>query len=422
MNRYLFWTVQFVFVVALTIAFLLAPSEAKRLVKQELTGKPAVQPVEITRTEPIRIEPLYDRPEMVSDEDLAAVLWQVRPKFKRKGLRPNLVEHAIRTWSKDAVFNDPAVLSGKELEKFLLDNSTFMLSWGENAMPLLEDRKEGIGVNWGRVRSVSVHHDHMLACVSEAGVHLDEPVFLPTQRRATVKNIVQESLRDFRLDERETEWTAMAFGLWLPPTKQWRSADGRLMSFDLLAERLIRGRLEKGVCSGTHRVYSLILLWRLDEKFDILSDPIQKKVYDHLAQVRDLITASQFEDGHWPSNWDEGARALSNPRDDKLKDKVIATGHHLEWLAIAPQQLHPPRENIDRAARWIIETTKQQSEEEIFLRYTFFSHVGSALALWRKTHPSDFWRQWIRKHPDYKFDPPGKATSVGKATSAPKAD
>ncbi len=422
MNRYLFWTVQFVFVVALTIAFLLAPSEAKRLVKQELTGKPAVQPVEITRTEPIRIEPLYDRPEMVSDEDLAAVLWQVRPKFKRKGLRPNLVEHAIRTWSKDAVFNDPAVLSGKELEKFLLDNSTFMLSWGENAMPLLEDRKEGIGVNWGRVRSVSVHHDHMLACVSEAGVHLDEPVFLPTQRRATVKNIVQESLRDFRLDERETEWTAMAFGLWLPPTKQWRSADGRLMSFDLLAERLIRGRLEKGVCSGTHRVYSLILLWRLDEKFDILSDPIQKKVYDHLAQVRDLITASQFEDGHWPSNWDEGARALSNPRDDKLKDKVIATGHHLEWLAIAPQQLHPPRENIDRAARWIIETTKQQSEEEIFLRYTFFSHVGSALALWRKTHPCDFWRQWIRKHPDYKFDPPGKATSVGKATSAPKAD
>jgi len=405
MNRNLFWAVQFVFVITFIAAFSLAPSEAKRLIKQEITGKPVVETIEITRTEPIRIAPLYDRPEMVCDEDLAAVLWQVRPKFKRKGLRPNLVEHAIRTWSKDAVFLDPDVLSGKDLEKFLLDNSTFMLSWDEKSMPLLEDRKEGIGVNWGRVRSISVHHDHMLACVTEAGVHLDEPVFLPTQRQATVKNIVQESLRDFKLDERETEWTAMAFGLWLPPTKQWRSADGRLMSFDLLAERLIRGRLEKGVCSGTHRVYSLILLWRLDEEFDILSDPIQKRVYDHLAYVRDLITASQFEDGHWPSNWDDGARALTAPRSDELKDKVIATGHHLEWLAIAPQELHPPREQIEKAARWIIKTTKEQSEEEIFLRYTFFSHVGSALALWRKTNPSDFWRQWQQKYPDYKFKP-----------------
>ena len=403
MNSKIFFSVQVVFVLGLLVAFTLASPEAKRTLKQEVTGKSVMTSVEIPRTEPLRIEPLYDRPEMVSDEDLAAVLWQVRPKFERVGLRPNLVEHAIRTWSVDATFKNSGVLSGKELQGFLLDHSTFLLSWDEQTQPLLQDRNSGVGVNWGRTRSISVHHDHMLACITEAGASLDEPVFLPTQRQATLRNIVEESLRDFQLDEREAEWTAMAFGLWLSPTKQWRSADGRMMSFDLLAQRLIRGRLEKGVCSGTHRVYSLILLWRLDEEFDILSDPVQKKVYDHLAYVRDLITASQFEDGHWPSNWDQGADALIDPRDDELKDTVIATGHHLEWLALAPQELHPPREQIEKAAQWIIKTTKEQSDQEILQRYTFFSHVGSALALWRNTHPSDFWKQWQQKHPDYSF-------------------
>ena len=82
---------------------------------------------------------------------------------------------------------------------------------------------------------------------------------------------------------------------------------------------------------------------------------------------------------------------------------VIATGHHLEWLAIAPEDLHPPREQIDRAAQWIIQTTKEQSADDIFRRYTFFSHIGNALALWRGTHPADFWMDWQAKNPEWEF-------------------
>jgi len=236
-------------------------------------------------------------------------------------------------------------------------------------------------------------------------VRLDEPVFLPGQRELTFRDVVLEALRDFRLDERETEWTAMGFGLWLPPVREWRAADGRLMSFDLLAQRLMRGYLEKGVCHGTHRVYSLMLLWRVHQDHDILSPQMAERVYAHLEHVRDLIRVSQFEDGSWPPNWNEGAEAVTNPREAELKDVIIATGHHLEWLAIAPEELHPPQEQIERAARWIIQTTKQQTPEEILARYTFLSHVGNALALWRGTHPSDFWKEWQTRHPDYTFTP-----------------
>ncbi|MBT6497030.1 MAG: hypothetical protein HOL01_21065, partial [Planctomycetaceae bacterium] len=40
-----------------------------------------------------------------------------------------------------------------------------------------------------------------------------------------------------------------------------------------------------------------------------------------------------------------------------------------------------------------IQATLEQSDESLRKRYTFYSHVGNALALWRKTHPADFWKK-----------------------------
>ncbi|MBV10576.1 hypothetical protein [Rubinisphaera sp.] len=405
MKKFAFWAFQIVVLAGFGIAYGVASPNIKNEIADDLSPSKRTPIIDIPREVPLRVESLYDRPDMVSDEDLAAVLWQVRPKFERKELRPNLVEHAIRAWSVHAEFRDPDVLSGKQMEDFLLDHGTFILSWGESASPLLQDRPTGVGVNWGEYRSNSVHHDHMLACITEAGARLDSPVLLPSQRQLTLENVIHEALRDFQLDERETEWSAMAFGLWLPPTKTWRAINGREMSFDLLAQRLMRGYLEKGVCSGTHRVYSLMLLWRLDQEFDILSEDVQNEVYAHLELVRDLITESQFEDGHWPPNWNEGSTAVENPREREIRSEIIATGHHLEWLSIAPIELHPPREQIDKAAQWIIQTTKQQTPELILQRYTFLSHVGNALALWRGTTPAAFWKQWQKDNPEYTFTP-----------------
>ena len=85
--------------------------------------------------------------------------------------------------------------------------------------------------------------------------------------------------------------------------------------------------------------------------------------------------------------------------DEEVSKQVIATGHHLEWLAIAPRDLHPSDEQILRAARWIIDETTRRTAAEIMPKYTFYSHVGGALALWRSTRPATFWRQWRRSHP-----------------------
>src|SRR5262249_33172501 len=147
------------------------------------------------------------------------------------------------------------------------------------------------------------------------------------------------------------------------------------LSFDLLAERLMRGHKKFGVCAGTHRIYSLMVLIRLDDDFQILSHEMREQTLHHLRDIRDLITVSQFDDGHWPTNWADGANAISNPVEEPLYKQVIATGHHLEWLAIAPKELHPPHGMILKAADWVVKTTLEQTDKQITERYTYFSHV-----------------------------------------------
>lgn len=393
-----FLVVQLIVVVSIVASFAAASVDTRQQLLNEVGGARFAPVVSVPRETPLVIEPLYDDADVVSDDDLAAVLDKVQPRFSHEKLKPNFVEHALRTWWLKAKFADPKVMSGEALKEFLTNHGEYLASWGDKMAPLLQDETTGVAIRWGKEEGASVHHDHWLACLTEAGIGLHDTVFTPVRSRE-VSDVLQQALRDFRLDETEVEWSAMAFGLWIAPQKSWTTRDGRTVSFDLLADRLMRGHKRFGVCSGTHRLYSLIVLIRLDDEHDILSDAMRERIMNHMKAVRDLIAVCQFEDGHWPSNWSDGADALKKPIDDELYKQVIATGHHLEWMAIAPEKLHVSREQIRKASAWCIKTTRQQSASDIAMRYTFFSHIGNALALWRKTHPADFWMKWQAEHP-----------------------
>ncbi len=397
-----FVIVQIAVLGAFAIALLFSNAQARTALKAKTLGIESFEPVPIPREEPYRVKPLYNRPDIVSDEALAAVLEKIQPRFSPREMKPNHIEHALRTWGVTATFQNPNAVSGQGMLEFLTDHGAYIESWGKEVRPILEEKPTGIRIRWGAETGASYHHDHWLACVTEAGASLNTPVYGPSRRDDTLYDVVQESLRDFRLDEREVEWTAMAFGLWIAPTREWVGSGGREYSFDLIAERLLRGHKNLGVCSGTHRVYSLMLLLRLDEEFDVLTDAMHAKVYAHMENVRDLIIASQFPDGSWPGNWPDGKDAVDNPIEEELYKKIISTGHQLEWLSIAPPALQPPEEQVRKAVDWIVEVTKSQTRAEIKQRFTFFSHVGVALANWRQVHPADFWREWEKTHP---YDP-----------------
>ena len=393
-----FLAVQVIVIGAFALSYGRMSVDSAIRLREAVIGEAVYPFVPLTREEPLRIDPLYDDPNVVSDDELAMALWKIRPKFEEKHRRPNHVEHALRAWGQDAKFQDPEVLSGPEMRDLLLNHEVYAASWEDEGGPLLADRPMGIDVRWGSDISISIHHDHCLACLSEAGVSLNQAVVSPFRRDATFAYLLQEAVRDLQQDERETEWSAQTFALWLPPVKRWRNYNGRVLSFDLLAKRLVRSHKQIGVCLGLHRVYSLMVMLRVDDEHDILSDPVRQQAYAYLESVRDLICESQHEDGRWPSNWYEGADALKKPSGDPPHFDAIATGHHLEWLSIAPKELHPPREDIVRAAKWAIKDISQKEQEQIRLYYTFYSHVGNTLAFWRKTTPPDFWQRWRETH------------------------
>ncbi len=416
-------SVQLVFGGAFVASWFLLPGTQQQEVIAHIRHKPYPLDVALKSEKATTVESLYDETEVVSDEELAAVLKKILPRFSRDHLRPNLVEHALRTWGCEIEFTNPDIISGPQMKEFLTDMAKFVDSWGENSNPLMIANDDGIHVRFAEDRSGSVHHDHTLAALTEAGLSLEDSVFT-TAREMHVRNIVIEAMRDFRLDERETEWSVMSFALWLAPQKTatWHNGEGRRITFDMLAERLMRNHKRDGVCLGTHRVYSLMLLVRLDDQSggQLITQETRTQIMEYLTSVRDLIAASQRPDGSWTSNWTDGAEseAKADPGEPMSK-RVIATGHHLEWLSIAPLELHPPREQILKAADWLVANVETTPQDEIDTNYTFYSHVGKALAMWRHTSPAAFWTHWRNGHPDCEMFEmsPKKSDAVQPAAS-----
>src|SRR5262245_19998338 len=108
-RRYLklFITVQLTMLITFSVSFARNSFETSRQFQQFAEGRSDYPPLRITRDTPLRIAPLYDDPDLTSDEDLAGVLRQVMPRFPAQRMKPNYVEHALRIWSVSAEFRDP---------------------------------------------------------------------------------------------------------------------------------------------------------------------------------------------------------------------------------------------------------------------------------------------------------------------------
>ena len=396
--------VQAIFAGAILTSWIMSGGTQRQAIVSALRNRPyqldVVPAVEAAEA----VTPLYNEPDLVTDTQLAIVLKKLIPRFSRSHLRPNLMEHALRTWGHTIEFRNPDAISGVWMAEFLTDAAKHLSSWDGKVRPLLEDTPEGVHIRFAEDTAASVHHDHALAALTEAGLKLDAPVFT-TMRPLQLRHVLTEALRDFRLDEPETEWSSMCFSLWLAPQEisQWHNGSGRMITLDMLADRLMRSHKRIGVCLGLHRVYTLTLMLRLNETHGgkLLKPETVAATEQFLTEVRDTIVASQWPDGSWNSQWSEGADCHQkvDPA-EKMSKRVIATGHQLEWLAIAPQKFHPPRECVQKAVSWLITNVENTPQAEIDQNYTFYSHVAKALCLWRGTSPAEFWVQWRSSHPD----------------------
>jgi hypothetical protein len=367
-----------------------------------------------SRNEPLAIAPRYDDPRVVTDEQLAAVLDRVKPPAEP--IVTNSMVHALRLWGDKADFGDAKIPSGRQLRDYFLDDAAFRRFAGEKAPPLFYQGMNGIEVrsfdDLLADRDTSSHHaDDLLATLAESGVSLDATLKLRAGQ-AKVSDLLETSLRRFHLDQLEYEWTAIAYARYVFPQREWRNKYGQKIDVDLLVDEIVSHPLDLGPCNGLHRLEALAVLYRADEQVHALSSRTKAKILAYMKHVTTLLADSQHSQGYWTREWPRGAAAASTPLSPggrgaggegaevpktaalapTLHNQLLVTGHHLEWLALAPDEVQPPRETIVRAGQWLARTLIEMDQQELTATYGPYSHAARALCLWRSKEPFAAWK------------------------------
>ena len=338
------------------------------------------------RAQPRTVTPRYDRPEVVSTEQLQSVLWKLRPQLAGKQPKVNHVDHALRFWGIEAKFEDPKCLNGEQMRTLLTDHRQFARDWGTAARPLLMDTATGVQVRTREGNATASHTDHTLAGLVEVGTPLDFPIYT-IHRETTLAALIRSSLSSFSLNQGEYEWSTLIQAMYLKDLSGWRTTEGQHVSFDQLSERLMREEPRQGVCFGNHRLYTLAVLLQIDEQEQLLSPAMRKRVIEHLQKMTTALVQHQHAYGYWDGNWPTKP-AASGDELSETGNRILATGHALEWWAIAPPEVLPPRETLVRAGQWLTHAIEGLDAENVKQNYTYLTHAGRALALWRNTSPA----------------------------------
>jgi hypothetical protein len=338
---------------------------------------------------PLGIRPLYDCPDVVSDEQLRRALLRLRPRLAGPKTLLADVDHALRCWGPDARFDDPEFASGADLRALLTDTRRFTELYGPAQPSAMYDTPFGVCCRVKEGLATTSHADHTLACLAEVGTPLSFPVFTPS-RQTNYRAMVEQSVHDFNLSQIEYEWSAKTFALFLPPTTRWQSTEGQTLSFDLLADRIMRERLPRGVCYGMHRLYGLMAYLRLDGQTPILSPGMRERISRFLKDANKKLVANQHADGFWDGDWPlapPASRESARNAADQLPVRIIVTGHVVEYWALAPKQFQPKRQVVVAAANWIVRTIETLPDDKLRANFSFLSHAVRGLALWRGKEP-----------------------------------
>ncbi len=382
---------------ALVSRFLIPPAVIfLALVIYRIAAVSAAIPIE--HSQAIRtIVPTNTEPRVATDNQLRHVLARVVPPADP--VNTNNFVHALRLWGANAKFGDPQIPSGEELRQYFLDDRVFRKWAGENAPPLFIQDADGVRArdydeNYDNRTTSSFHNDDLLATLAETGTSLDTPMKL-RDGEATVEDLLRDSLQRFHVDRWEFEWSMLSYLRYRFPEREWTNKFGEKIQVGELIQMCVARKNEapgSGPCHGQHRFEAIVVLLKIDEQVKVLSPANRQQLVNYLKSCSDRLVSSQSPEGYWTKNWvkgvadEEGAKAPAN-------EKLLVTGHTLEWLALAPEEVLPPRENIVRAGQWIVNEIIGLDQQTLVDRYGPNSHAARALALWRGKEAWDLWQE-----------------------------
>jgi len=222
------------------------------------------------------------------------------------------------------------------------------------------------------------HRDQGLACLAQLGLPLSHPLQVDGLPYA-LKDVLQDSLANFDMHQKELEWTGMAYALYLPPLRQWRNRFGQSFSFDDLTKELLGRSLLHSPCGGSHRLIMLTTLHRLDKQHPILSAKVRIELDQFLKKAVEQAISTQRPDGGWPSTWTFGLIPDKNPRNWSLKDSsdtdVMIAGHVVEWFFNLDRELQPSKKTFETALGLIRSRVSSLEEREFLSNFCPYSHA-----------------------------------------------
>ena len=217
------------------------------------------------------------------------------------------------------------------------------------------------------------HRDQLLSALADFGVALTcklecgSATSADAARTRTVRDLLRTSIDEFHLHQAEMSWTVMAYVLYLPPQLYWRNRYGEQFDFDDIAEALITKPLKSESCGGTHLMCAATTMLRIDADERLLQPAVRERLRDYVALRVQEAEKSQLPDGSWPLMWsrDSGEGPVPTTAMASIRQRLMITGHLLEWFDLLPAEIQPPDSTVRSALLWIVPTLQSLTPEEL---------------------------------------------------------
>lgn len=349
------------------------------------------------RERPLKVLPTPGLANVVSEEALVSVLCRALPLWNPPSV-PSAF-HELKLWGRSAAFTKE-MLGKERTGEFLVTTLLSDKLCRENTVKIgasyLLDSPFGIhpvlaGSDDAIEYRAEAHYGQLLMVLGEVGVPATTPVTTSSGRVGNVADIYQDAVMRFSLAH-ELEFIGCALAYWHPPHKTWKDQFGNEYSFDQLLSQLIALPLGKGACGGCHVPYTVVTILRVNEDFPILSNEVRDKARRWLTTLAQLLEYRLSASGGWDKSWSGNSDARFIWGDDLL-DRITATGHHLEWIALAPTGARPSDVTIERAVKALRQDVEalQPLAHRSFKTLLPVSHGARALALLRGDDPYSAW-------------------------------
>jgi len=351
-------------------------------------------------TRPRSILPTPHFHEHIHLSRLGIILDRMRPLSPKPMISVSVATHALRLWGRKAQFTDgPFVQEGhhrsmwqfssETMIRILLDAGHFEQMYPKSE-PLISASPYGIStrlaIGYFDERPITTwpdceaHVDKVISVLGEMGIEADYPV-RASGHSATVADMLRDSMIRFSWSQ-ELDFTAKAYLLYLNLPAQWSNRYGISVTSDALIRRIADQELGGGSCVGTHQCHVMAVALRADADRPFLSPDLRQYLSERLGFVCRQLEQCQLADGGWPCDWTQSGKPIALAiAEGELNTRLRVTGHHLEWIAIAPNAVRPADKCVIRAIEYLQRRMLDLPPDSYYHNYTLLTHAARALVL-----------------------------------------